>query len=170
MRAEASQRFPFARWRHDLEGHHGDPKRLGGAGLQFNNSLPVPAFFASPGQVNVQIPWELRGQTQASLSVAIGGITYQAVSVSLAPFAPGIFTINQQGTGQGGILIADTGELAAPAGSVPGQASRPARRGEFLTIFCTGLGDVTNRPASGAAAWATRFRTPPPCQRSPWEA
>jgi uncharacterized protein (TIGR03437 family) len=25
-------------------------------------------------------------------------------------------------------------------------------RGEYLTIYCTGLGDVTNRPVSGAAA------------------
>jgi uncharacterized protein (TIGR03437 family) len=41
--------------------------------------------------------------------------------------------------------------VAAPLGSIPGRNTRPAKRGEFISIFCTGLGDVTNRPPSGAA-------------------
>jgi uncharacterized protein (TIGR03437 family) len=42
--------------------------------------------------------------------------------------------------------------VAAPAGSISGRVSLPAARGEFVTIYCTGLGTVTNQPASGAAA------------------
>ncbi len=50
--------------------------------------------------------------------------------------------------------IANTETLVAPVGSVPGLNARPAHRDgkEYITIYCTGLGDVTNRPASGAAA------------------
>ena len=57
--------------------------------------------------------------------------------------------MNQQGTGQGAVLIANSAILAAPSGSVPGREARPANRLEFISIFCTGLGDVTNRPPSG---------------------
>ncbi len=59
------------------------------------------------------------------------------------------------GQGQGAILIAASGEVAAPAQSVPGRGARPVRRGEFISIFCIGLGPVTNPPASGAAALAS---------------
>jgi uncharacterized protein (TIGR03437 family) len=31
-------------------------------------------------------------------------------------------------------------------------ASRPARTGEFLSIYCTGLGQVTNSPGAGNPA------------------
>ncbi|HXE74406.1 MAG TPA: PQQ-dependent sugar dehydrogenase [Candidatus Xenobia bacterium] len=127
------------------------PTTLGGAALLFNGSMSVPEFFASPGQVNVQIPWELAGQGSASLTDTVGGVTSGPESVPLAAFAPGLFATNQQGTGQGAILIANTPNLAAPVGMFPG--SRPAVRGvDFLEIYCTGLGPVTNQPATGAAA------------------
>ena len=46
----------------------------------------------------------------------------------------------------------DAFKFAAASGSIPGAAARPARKSEFITIYCTGLGDVSNRPASGVAA------------------
>jgi uncharacterized protein (TIGR03437 family) len=54
-------------------------------------------------------------------------------------------------------LIANTDTIPEPAGSVPGRTSRPAMRGEYISIFCTGLGDVSNRPATGAPASATNL-------------
>ncbi|MBI2816880.1 MAG: hypothetical protein HYX72_08060 [Acidobacteria bacterium] len=63
-----------------------------------------------------------------------------------------MFTLNQQGSAQGAVLIANTAALAAPIGSIAGRESLPAQRGEFVTIYCSGLGDATNRPATGAAA------------------
>jgi len=71
--------------------------------------------------------------------------------VNIAPFAPGLFTLNATGTGQGAVLISGTAQFAAPL-SVPG--SRPALRGEFISIYGTGLGAVSNQPATGAAAQA----------------
>ena len=66
------------------------------------------------------------------------------------PFNPGIFTTAATGEGQGSILIAGTTTLAAPVGAFPD--SRPVRKGEFIAIFATGLGPVTNMPATGAPA------------------
>jgi uncharacterized protein (TIGR03437 family) len=64
--------------------------------------------------------------------------------VNLATFAPAIFTINAQGSGQGAILdqsnrLVDVSSPATPGGTV-------------LQIFCTGLGPVTNQPLTGSPA------------------
>ena len=67
-------------------------------------------------------------------------------------FSPGLFSIDQSGAGQGAILISGTSALAAPAGLRTG--SRPVKRGEFLEIFATGLGAVTNTPPTGSGALA----------------
>lgn len=114
------------------------------------DGVNAPLFFASWQQANFQVPWELSGQSQAALTIASGGGKSASVPVKLAPFAPAILTTDSTGAGQGAIVIANTGQLAAPAGS----AGRPANRGEFVTIYCTGLGPVTNQPATGAKASA----------------
>jgi uncharacterized protein (TIGR03437 family) len=79
-------------------------------------------------------------------------ITSPPVTVNLSAFAPGIFSINSQETGQGAVLISNTAVFAAPTGSISGSSARPANRGEFITIYCTCLGGVYNSPASGAPA------------------
>ena len=80
----------------------------------------------------------------------------------LKPYAPALFTTNQGGTGQASTLIAGTASLAAPNGAFAG--SRPARIGEYISIYATGLGDVSNRPAPGSAGpvnpLATTLATP----------
>src|SRR5437773_2531428 len=64
------------------------PSSLGGVSMRFGISTPVPIFFASAGQMNIQIPWELFGQRQAALAATVNGITYNAAAVNLASFAP----------------------------------------------------------------------------------
>lgn len=102
--------------------------------------------------MNVQIPWELAGQSSATLTATTAGGASAGIPVAIAPAAPAIFSTNQQGTGQGVVLIASSGEIAAPTGSIEGRGHRPANKGEFLTIYCLGLGDVDNRPATGATS------------------
>jgi uncharacterized protein (TIGR03437 family) len=100
-----------------------------------------------PTQVNLQIPWESAGQTQASIVTTVNGVISNSWIVPLTTFAPGIFSTNATGAGQGAILIATTAELAAPG--------TPASRGGYVSIFCTGLGPVTHQPATGSAALVT---------------
>ena len=105
-------------------------------------------YMTSCGQTNLQIPWELAGQTQASVSATVGGQLSAPQSATIAPFAPGIFSLNQGGSGQGAVEIAPTSQLAAPLGPT----GRPVKPGEYIAIFCTGLGPVSNQPATGSAA------------------
>lgn len=125
------------------------PTSLAGVTVQMNDTK-APLFFVSPSQINFQVPWELMGLPQASLTVTADGVTGDPQTVAMALFAPGLFAANSAGSGQGAILISATGEVAAPTGSVPGRAARAVKRGEFLSIYCTGLGPVSNRPATGA--------------------
>ena len=65
------------------------------------------------------------------MRVQRGSETSATQPVQVADVSPGIFTVNQQGTGAGAILHADNFQAVSE--------SAPARPGEF---FCTGLGPV----------------------------
>ncbi len=125
----------------------------GGVTVDLNGTLvKFPMFFASPTQLNVQVPFE------ATIGFPNGwpvesGTSGNEGDIPVVQFAPGLFAANQAGTGQSAILIANSGFVAAPNGAFPG--SRPAVRGvDFLEIYWTGGGPVTNQPATGAAASA----------------
>lgn len=124
---------------------------LGGASVTFNG-VPAPIFSAFPGQLNVQIPLELAGAPSAQVVVTVAGQSSPAQTVSLSSVSPGIFTTAQTGSGQGVIQIANTTSFAAPGGSIPGSAARAVKPGEFVTIYCSGLGPVNNPPGTGRAA------------------
>ena len=116
---------------------------LAGLLLAFG-AVDAPLFYTSSTQVNLQIPWELTGQSQASLTATSASQTSTPVTVNLSPFAPGIFSMNGQGAGPGAILDSSY-NLITP--------SNPAAAGiTVILIYCTGLGAVTNQPETGAAA------------------
>jgi beta-glucosidase len=119
------------------------PTSLGGLSLDFG-TVDGPLIYASTGQVNLQVPWEVAGQTQASLTATFAGETSVPQTADIAPYAPGIFSINAQGSGPGAILDSSY-RLISP--------SNPAGAGlTVILIYCTGLGAVSNQPATGAAA------------------
>jgi len=113
--------------------------------------VPMPLVHAFPLQVDAQVPWELAGQSQAQLAIVTDDLNGNTVSVPLAPFSPGLYAVSGNGTGQGAIIINGTATLAAPSNSP--YSAQPARRGvDYIDIFATGLGPVTNQPATGAPA------------------
>ena len=116
------------------------------------NGVSAPVFAYTQQQINFQVPWELAGLPQASLTATVGGVISNAVTVNLTPLGPGLFSTNSSGTGQGAILIANTASLAAPVGAFSGSA--PVQRGGFISIYCTGLGAVSNQPGTGVIASA----------------
>jgi uncharacterized protein (TIGR03437 family) len=128
------------------------PSTLGGASLSIGG-VNAPLFFGSPGQMNIQIPWETPvGPTTATLSV---GPQTSTTQIFVAQYAPGIFTLTASGQGQGVIVNSSTYAWAAQAGSISGVTAAPVTGGDSITIYCTGLGPVTNSPATGAAASST---------------
>jgi uncharacterized protein (TIGR03437 family) len=112
------------------------------------NGIAAPLFFVSPTQINVQVPFDVQPGLVA-VQIRRQGETSTTQTIGVAAVSPGIFSLNHRGTGQGAILISNTATFAARNGTVPGLITRPANRLEFISIYCTGLGDVTNRPPSG---------------------
>jgi uncharacterized protein (TIGR03437 family) len=113
----------------------------------------VPLYFVSPGQINFQVPWTVPSGSIRTVEILQDTKRSQTVSLIVDQFAPSLFSANQRGDGQGAMRIAGSAAVPAPENTFPG--SRPARNGEVVEVYATGLGPVTNQPASGAAASTT---------------
>ncbi len=124
------------------------PATLNGTTLTMENGAQtIPLFFVSANQVNFQVPFITTGPQQLTITQGTQSVT---IPVTLVSYAPALFSTNSQGSGQAATIIANTAIVAAPAGTFPG--SRPAQIGEYVSIYATGLGDVSNRPALGTAS------------------
>ncbi|HXJ42641.1 MAG TPA: hypothetical protein VNH18_25395, partial [Bryobacteraceae bacterium] len=125
------------------------PTVLAGSTFQVGN-VAASLFFVSTNQVNLQVPWEMAGHPQAIVNATVGAAAISTQQmISIEPFAPGIFTLNEAGSSQGVVLIAGTQLLAAPSKT---GGRKPVAAGKFVSIYCTGLGAVSNQPATGFAA------------------
>jgi uncharacterized protein (TIGR03437 family) len=123
------------------------PYTLGGVVVEFDG-VPAPIFFVSPTQVNFQVPWDLQGHSRATFTLYNGTQASAPLTVNIAFTAPAIFTTSGAATGQGAVLISGDAVLAAPKGAFPN--SRAVKRGEYVEIYCTGLGPVSNLQTNGS--------------------
>ncbi len=107
-------------------------------------SLPGRLYFVSEGQINVQIPWELRGLNSVKMKVSIGALSESALyTLPLYDYSPAFFEIAD---------LAGSGRLLAAARDedyrVLTSANR-ARRGRVIQLYANGLGPVDHTPPSG---------------------
>ncbi|HEV3201474.1 MAG TPA: hypothetical protein VGZ73_26425 [Bryobacteraceae bacterium] len=119
------------------------PQQLNGTQVLLGNQL-LPILYTSSGQLNVQVPYAVPVNTQYQLTVERGNTYSVPQALVVAAGEPGIFTVNQQGSGQGQIVKSDGVTLAQPA--------TPASIGETVVIYCTGLGAVTPKVKEGSPA------------------
>jgi uncharacterized protein (TIGR03437 family) len=119
------------------------PPQLNGTQVLLGDQ-PLPILYTSTGQLNVQVPYTVPVDTPYQLTVQHGNTLSVPQSLVVAAGQPGIFTVNQQGTGQGAIMKSDGVTLAQPG--------TPASIGETVVIYCTGLGAVTPAVKEGLPA------------------
>jgi uncharacterized protein (TIGR03437 family) len=124
------------------------PRDLGGVKvLVAGVEAPLIAVVADSGQgfdqIVFQAPVELRAVTFADVVVLKDGMFSPPEGIGVASVLPALFTGNGQGTGMAAALHADY---------TPVTSDSPARPGETILLFSTGLGDVQPSPASGEAA------------------
>jgi uncharacterized protein (TIGR03437 family) len=103
------------------------PISMGGVAVTVNGVV-APLYYVSPGQLNIQIPYETALNSTATVNVNNNG-RVTSRTFNLASAAPGIF-VDQNG---------------AP---VP---TNSAGRGKIGTLFITGAGSVTPPVSTGAA-------------------
>jgi uncharacterized protein (TIGR03437 family) len=111
------------------------PTTSGGVSVTVNG-FPAPLYYASASLVNVQIPYEVAGQQQVSVSVSYNGIASAAQGIEIAASAPRIYP---------GVFNAD-GSLNS--------AGNPAAGGSIVTLFATGQGVTSPQSTTGRAAAA----------------
>jgi uncharacterized protein (TIGR03437 family) len=105
------------------------------------NSLPVPIYYVSPTQLAVLVPYSVTGSI-AKLQVFNDNVPSNAVTRWIAKTAPGVLTQLQNGLGYGDVVHLD--------GTLVNDKS-PAKIGETVSVYLTGLGAVNPAIADGDA-------------------
>ncbi len=86
-------------------------------------SVPGHIVYVSPTQVNVQVPWELQGQSSVQMKVSVDSDLFgNVVTVPLANAAPAFFSVTGVAIGtdlSGNVLT----------------ASNPAKRGQTIVLY-----------------------------------
>lgn len=117
------------------------PTSLGGV-IVLINTRQAPIYVVSPTQISVQVPFNTTEQT-ATIQVINNGTLSNSVMVFMNATTPGVFTLNQAGNGYAAALHADY---------TPVSADSPAKQGETILIYLTGMGVVSPAVNAGTPA------------------
>jgi len=106
----------------------------------------IPLVFSSSGQVNALLPYSLPTDTRQQLVISRANNYSVPEFVTIGAARPAVFTVDSSGHGQGHIYKIGTDgsqTLASP--------ENPAKAGDFLVIYCAGLGAVSPPVDAGLA-------------------
>ena len=110
------------------------------------DGTPGQILYARNDQIGVVAPSALNGKAQTAVQVSFAGQTSTAVTKTIAPTLPGIFTLNAAGSGQAAIINQN--------GTVNGSAA-PASKGSIIAIYLTGAGATDAKQAITAPVVVT---------------
>jgi uncharacterized protein (TIGR03437 family) len=111
------------------------------------NGRNAPILYASPSQINFQVPWET-APGNATVTVSVDGTVSSSVTVPVTAAAPGIFFYAS------GAAIAQNQDYSLNT------SSNPAHAGSYLIAYLTGSGPVNPSVADGAATPSTGLVQP----------
>ncbi len=101
------------------------------------DGIPAVLTMVSDKQVNAVVPNAVAGNANTVVQVEYQGVPSNALTVPIAPSAPGLATFNASGMGEGAILNQDTSVNSV---------TNPAAAGSVIVLFGTG-GGQTNPPS-----------------------
>ena len=118
------------------------PTNLAGVQVLVNGQA-IPLYLVSPTQISAVLPYSVPADDYAAFTVVNNGRTSNTVTQYTSDTAPGVFTIPSTGLGVPAALHPDF--------SIVSRTS-PARVGETIALFVTGLGTVSPSVPAGASA------------------
>jgi uncharacterized protein (TIGR03437 family) len=118
------------------------PTTLSGTQVLFDGT-PAPIIAVTSGQVNVMVPYGVSGRASTAVQVSYLGVPSAAINYNVTAAVPGIYSLNQTGSGQGAILNQNL--------SVNG-ANNPAAKNSVVSIYMTGEGITTPASVTGQLA------------------
>ncbi len=122
------------------------PTTLGGVQVLINgNAAPIYFVSAAAGQISAVIPYNVAANASGLITIQVinNKVPSNTVSWFLGATSPGVFTVPANGISNGAIEHAD-GSLVS--------ASSPAKAGETVAMYLTGLGITSPAVAAGTAA------------------
>ncbi len=122
---------------------------LAGTRVLFDG-VAAPLLYASANQVGAIVPYGVAAKQTTRVQVEYQGVQSLGVDLHVTDTSPGIFTANQQGTGQGAILNQNFS---------PNGASNPADKNSVVAIYATGEGQ-TSPPGVDGNITGTVLRKP----------
>ena len=114
--------------------------------------------FVSATQINVQVPWELQGQTRVNMKISLGDFSSDIYSLKLNDYSPAMFEYNDGASGGRSVVAALDGNSKLISGS------NPVARNGVAQLYANGIGPVNNGPATGDPASTERLT---PCRVQP---
>ncbi|MFB3778037.1 MAG: M12 family metallopeptidase [Bryobacteraceae bacterium] len=114
---------------------------LAGARILFDG-VAAPMVMASANQSSAVVPYSVAGKSSTRVVVEYKGVQSSPMFLGVSPSAPGIFTLDMSGRGQGAILNEDGVTLNSPA--------NPAARGSVVVLYATGGGQTFPPGEDGA--------------------
>ncbi|MBI1789004.1 MAG: hypothetical protein HYR60_15850 [Acidobacteria bacterium] len=115
---------------------------LAGARVLFDG-VAAPMIFAGDGVLGCVVPYAVAGKNTTMAQVEYRGEGSNAVALNVAEAAPGLFTADASGSGQGTIFNQN--------GTV-NSASNPAARNSFVVLYATGEGQTIGPGVDGKLA------------------
>jgi uncharacterized protein (TIGR03437 family) len=122
------------------------PPTLNGVTVMINGTA-APLYSVSAGQINALVPYATQGAT-ATIMVQNGSANSNTVTVPLGVTSPGVYSLDQSGSGPGAILHADYSVV---------NTAKPAVAGETVLIYLTGMGAVNPPVKDGTAGGSNPF-------------
>jgi len=112
----------------------------------FFDGIAAPLIYVSTTQVNLIVPYEIAGRFQTSMTISRGGSTSSAIILRVTDTAPGIFTANSSGQGQGAVLNQNNSYNGPGA---------PAAKLSVISIYATGEGAINPPGVTGSVTSST---------------
>lgn len=121
------------------------------------NDVPAPILYLSPSQVNVQVPYEIAGQSRVEMKIAPLGVP-ETFDFIVDSEQPSVF-LTSASYPVCRVSPARLLPVAINPDSSVNDCEHPANAGAVVSIFLNGLGLVGGHPVTGAIfkAPATRF-------------
>ncbi len=106
----------------------------------FFGGTAAPMIYASSGQINCIVPYEVQGLSSISVQVKYLAQPSNTVTLGVTSSAPGVFSSTGTGTGQGAIIDQSL---------LPNTVSTPAPKGSIVQVYVTGEGQTSPAGVTG---------------------
>jgi uncharacterized protein (TIGR03437 family) len=115
---------------------------LAGTRVLFDG-IAAPLIYTSAGQVSCVTPYSAGGKSTTQIQISYNNVLSTALALPVAASAPGLYTVNQQGSGQAAALNQD---------NTVNSSTNPAAAGSVVVVYGTGEGQTVPAVPDGTVA------------------